>query len=63
MASEALKPYAQRVEIAFVSNVDGTQIAEALREVDAEETLFIVASKPLHARDDDQCPHSPPLAD
>ena len=46
MASEALKPYAQReLKLHFVSNVDGTQIAEALREVDAEETLFIVASK------------------
>ena len=46
MASEALKPYAQReLKLHFVSNVDGTQIAKALREVDAEETLFIVASK------------------
>ena len=46
MASEALKPYAQReLKLHFVSNVDGTHIAEALREVDAEETLFIVASK------------------
>jgi|TARA_A100001015_G_scaffold321042_1_gene449802 glucose-6-phosphate isomerase len=46
MASEALKPYAQReLKLHFVSNVDGTHIAEALREVDAEEALFIVASK------------------
>ena len=46
MASEALKPYAQReLKLHFVSNVDGTHIAEALLEVDAEETLFIVASK------------------
>ena len=46
MASEALKHYAQReLKLHFVSNVDGTHIAEALREVDAEETLFIVASK------------------
>ncbi|MFL2860216.1 MAG: glucose-6-phosphate isomerase [Pontiellaceae bacterium] len=46
MASEALKPYGQReLKLHFVSNVDGTHIAEVLREVDAEEALFIVASK------------------
>ncbi|QBG46557.1 glucose-6-phosphate isomerase [Verrucomicrobia bacterium S94] len=46
MAYEALKPYTQRdLNVVFVSNVDGTHIAEALRDLDAEETLFIVASK------------------
>lgn len=46
MAFEALKPYTQRdLNVVFVSNVDGTHIAEALRELNAEETLFIVASK------------------
>jgi glucose-6-phosphate isomerase len=46
MAYEALKPYAQRdLTIRFVSNVDGTHIAEAVRDLDAGETLFIVASK------------------
>jgi glucose-6-phosphate isomerase len=46
MAYEALKPYTQRdMNVLFVSNVDGTHIAEALRDLDAEETLFIVASK------------------
>ncbi|MBC8206199.1 MAG: glucose-6-phosphate isomerase [Kiritimatiellales bacterium] len=46
MAYEALKPYTQRdLNILFVSNVDGTHIAEAVRDLDAEETLFIVASK------------------
>ena len=46
MAYEALKPYTQRdLTIRFVSNVDGTHIAESLRDLDAEETLFIVASK------------------
>jgi glucose-6-phosphate isomerase len=46
MAYEALKPYSQRdLNILFVSNVDGTHIAEAVRDLDAEETLFIVASK------------------
>ena len=46
MAYEALKPYTQRdLNVVFVSNVDGTHVAEALRDLDAEETLFIVASK------------------
>ena len=46
MAYEALKPYSQReLNVLFVSNVDGTHIAEALRGLHAEETLFIVASK------------------
>lgn len=46
MAYEALKPYTKRdLNIHFVSNVDGTHIAETLKKVDAEETLFIVASK------------------
>ncbi len=46
MACEALKPFTQRnLHIHFVSNVDGTHIAEVLREIEAEETLFIIASK------------------
>jgi glucose-6-phosphate isomerase len=46
MAYEALKPYTRRdLNVVFVSNIDGTHIAEALRSLDAEETLFIVASK------------------
>ena len=46
MAYEALKPYSQRnLIVRFVSNVDGTHIAEAVRDLNAEETLFIVASK------------------
>jgi glucose-6-phosphate isomerase len=46
MAYEALKPYSDRgLTLRFVSNVDGTHIAEALRDLDPEETLFIVASK------------------
>ena len=46
MAYEALKPYTQRdLTFRFVSNVDGTHIAEAVRDLDPEETLFIVASK------------------
>ncbi|NOU36079.1 MAG: glucose-6-phosphate isomerase [Kiritimatiellaceae bacterium] len=46
MAYEALKPYTQRnLTFRFVSNVDGTHIAEAVRDLNADETLFIVASK------------------
>jgi glucose-6-phosphate isomerase len=46
MAFEALKHYATReLDFRFVSNVDGTDFAEATRDLDPEETLFIVASK------------------
>jgi glucose-6-phosphate isomerase len=46
MVSEALKHYAKRdLRVHFVSNIDGTHIAETLRAVAPETTLFIVASK------------------
>jgi glucose-6-phosphate isomerase len=46
MAYEALKHYSQRDLIfRFVSNIDGTDFAEAIRDLDAEETLFIISSK------------------
>lgn len=46
MVTEALKPYkVPHIESYFVSNVDGTHIAETLKKIDAEETLFIIASK------------------
>src|SRR5208282_4378936 len=46
MACEALKPYWQDgLRAHFVSNVDGTQMTEVLKPLDAETTLFIVASK------------------
>jgi len=46
MAYEALKHYSQRdLTFRFVSNVDGTDFVEAVRDLDPEETLFIVASK------------------
>ena len=46
MVTEALKPYAVGViQPHFVSNVDGTHIAETLKKVDPETTLFIIASK------------------
>ena len=46
MAYEALKYYSQRdMTFRFVSNVDGSDFAEAVRDLNAEETLFLVASK------------------
>ena len=46
MAYEALKHYAQRdMTFRFVSNIDGTDFAEAVRDLDPAETLFIVSSK------------------
>ena len=46
MAYEALKNYSRRgLTFRFVSNVDGTDFAEAVIDLDPEETLFIVASK------------------
>jgi glucose-6-phosphate isomerase len=46
MVTEALKPYwVEGIQTYFVSNVDGTHIAETLKKVNAEETLFLVASK------------------
>ena len=46
MANIALTPYSKRgMKFFFVSNVDSTHLAETLREVKAEQTLFIVASK------------------
>jgi len=46
MVTEALKPYQNpNLEIFFVSNVDGTHIAETLKKVDPETTLFFIASK------------------
>ncbi len=46
MVTEALRPYWKAgMNVHFVSNVDGTHIAETLKRVDPERTLFIVASK------------------
>ena len=46
MAHEALRHYSQRdLDLKFVSNVDGTALAEATRGLDAAEMLFIVCSK------------------
>jgi len=46
MAVQALKPYAQgELEFHFVSNVDGRHLVDVLRKVEADRTLFIIASK------------------
>lgn len=45
MVTEALKHYKNHLNIHFVSNIDGTHIAETLANVNAETTLFLVASK------------------
>lgn len=46
MVCEALKPYAQKgLNVHFVSNVDGTQIAETLKPLDPKTTLFLIVSK------------------
>ncbi|KQJ18135.1 glucose-6-phosphate isomerase [Escherichia coli] len=45
MVTEALRPYKNHLNMHFVSNVDGTHIAEVLKKVIPETTLFLVASK------------------
>lgn len=46
MVTEALKPYwIDGREVYFVSNIDGTHLAEVLKKVDPETTLFLIASK------------------
>lgn len=45
MVSEALKPYNKGLNLYFVSNIDGTHLAEVLKKVNPETVLFIIASK------------------
>jgi len=45
MVTEALKAYKNHLNLHFVSNVDGTHIAETLKGLSAETTLFLIASK------------------
>jgi glucose-6-phosphate isomerase len=45
MVCEALKPYGSKLNVHFVSNVDGTHIAETLKKINPETTLFLIASK------------------
>ncbi|HBV40160.1 MAG TPA: glucose-6-phosphate isomerase, partial [Erwinia sp.] len=45
MVTEALRPYKNHLNMHFVSNVDGTHIAETVKDLSPETTLFLVASK------------------
>lgn len=45
MVTEALKPYHIGPRVHFVSNIDGTHIAETLKKLNPETSLFIIASK------------------
>ncbi|XP_026332727.1 glucose-6-phosphate isomerase [Hyposmocoma kahamanoa] len=45
MVTEALKPYANHLKVHFVSNIDGTHLAEVLKKLNPETALFIIASK------------------
>ncbi|XP_025832171.1 glucose-6-phosphate isomerase [Agrilus planipennis] len=45
MVTEALKPYNKGVNVHFVSNIDGTHLAEVLKRINPETVIFIVASK------------------
>lgn len=46
MVTEALKPYGKNgPRVHYVSNVDGTHMAETLQKLNPENTLFVVASK------------------
>lgn len=46
MVTEALKPYWKKdIQPYFVSNIDGTDIAEVLKKITPDETLFLIASK------------------
>ena len=45
MVTEALKPYKTGPNAHFVSNIDGTHMAETLKKLNPETTLFIIASK------------------
>jgi glucose-6-phosphate isomerase len=46
MAYEALRAYSERtMSFRFVSNIDGTDLAEAVRDIDPAETLFVISSK------------------
>ena len=45
MVTEALKPYGTGPRVHFVSNVDGTHLAETLKKLNPETSLFIIASK------------------
>ncbi|KJE97440.1 glucose phosphate isomerase a [Capsaspora owczarzaki ATCC 30864] len=45
MATEALKSYSSHLNVHFVSNIDGTHLAEATKRLNPETTIFVIASK------------------
>lgn len=45
MVTEALKPYKNHLKLHFVSNIDGTHLAEVLKNCQPDTTLFLIASK------------------
>ncbi len=45
MVTESLKAYQKGPNVHFVSNIDGTHMAETLKKLNAETALFIIASK------------------
>jgi glucose-6-phosphate isomerase len=45
MVTEALKPYSNHLKVHFVSNVDATHLAEVVKHINFETTLFLIASK------------------
>jgi len=45
MVTEALKPFAVGPNVHFVSNIDGTHMAETIKKLNAETTMFVIASK------------------
>jgi glucose-6-phosphate isomerase len=45
MVSEALKPYANHLDLHYVSNVDAAHLSEVLKKIDPEKTLFLIVSK------------------
>ena len=52
MVTEALKPYwVEGIKVHFVSNVDGTHIAECLKVIEADSTIFLVASKTFNTQE------------
>jgi glucose-6-phosphate isomerase len=62
MVTEALKAYKNHLNLHFVSNVDGTHIAETLKNLNAETTLFLDSLKNFYyARNYGQCSYRPKL--
>lgn len=45
MVTEALKPYKNHLQLHFVSNIDGTHLAEVIKNCQPDTTLFLIASK------------------